>query len=89
MQIVAECATDHSFAGAAIVAVVFLVVFVVLIFGDGVLTALALIRTFTRINNQDREIANLKAQIEELNAKHPITLGLPLAHSSFASCHKR
>ena len=42
MEILSSCQADYDATGAAITATVFLVVFVCLLVGDGVLTALAL-----------------------------------------------
>ena len=42
MEILSSCQADYDATGAATTATVFLVVFVCLLLGDGVLTALAL-----------------------------------------------
>jgi hypothetical protein len=42
MEVLSSCQADYDATGAAITATVFLVVFVCLLVGDGVLTALAL-----------------------------------------------
>ena len=42
MEILSSCQADYDATGAAITSTIFLVVFVCLLVGDGVLTALAL-----------------------------------------------
>lgn len=69
MQILSDCSANYDFNGAAVVTTVFLGVFVVLIFGDAVLTTIALIRTLTKVDGQDKKIKVLNNEVEELRAK--------------------
>ena len=69
MQILSECSANYDYGGAAIVATVFLAVFVILIIGDAVLTTIALWRTLTKIDGQDKKIQVLETELSSLKAK--------------------
>lgn len=85
MQILSDCDANLEYSGAAIVAIVFLVVFVLLIFIDTILTAFALYRTLTKIDGQDLQIQKLQAELMELRQQRPTFK----TTSSLVSCHKR
>lgn len=65
MDILSECHVQHEFSGAMAVSVFFLIVFVVLLVGDGVLTWYALTRTLTRNERLEREKRDALAKLDE------------------------
>tara|TARA_B110000902_G_scaffold171309_1_gene194999 strand:- start:18 stop:269 length:252 start_codon:yes stop_codon:yes gene_type:complete len=71
LQVVSTCETSaYQQSGAFIVALVFLSVFVILIFGDAVLTALALRGAMTkdeRLQELDAKYKVRKSYLKELN----------------------
>jgi len=67
LQVLATRDTSHDQTGAAVVAIVFLSVFVVLILGDAVLTAFALNKALTKDERETELMQRLKSKEEYLD----------------------